>query len=147
MKVKFSNSFTDLTVISYGSLFRPVHTFTPSFSKTCLIVSTHHTKSRDSAVGIATGWSSSPGSFKNFHFSNSSRLALGSTQPRTQWVPEVKWPGHETDHSPLAIAEVNENESIFQLPHMSSWCSAWLIKHGDNFTLPITLSSPNCAFF
>jgi hypothetical protein len=44
--------------------------------------------SRDSSVGIATGYglddqggeSSSPGRVKNFHFSISSRPALGSTQ-------------------------------------------------------------------
>jgi hypothetical protein len=66
--------------------------------------------SRDSAVGIATGygldeqgvWSSSGG--KNFHFSISSRPALGPTQPPIQWVPGalssgVKGPGREADHS------------------------------------------------
>jgi hypothetical protein len=45
--------------------------------------------SRDSSVGIATGYdvddqgdgSSSPGRVKNFHLSISSRPALGSTQP------------------------------------------------------------------
>jgi hypothetical protein len=44
---------------------------------------------RDSSVGIATGYglddrgggSSSPGRVKMFHFSISSRPALGSTQP------------------------------------------------------------------
>jgi hypothetical protein len=52
--------------------------------------------SRDSSVGIATGYglddqggggSSSPGRVKNFHFSISSRLALGSTQAPIKWVP------------------------------------------------------------
>jgi hypothetical protein len=51
--------------------------------------------SRDSSVGIATsyglddqgGGSSSPGRVKNFHFSISSRPALGSTQPPIKWVP------------------------------------------------------------
>jgi hypothetical protein len=46
-------------------------------------------------VGIATGYeldeqgggSSSPGRVKNFHFSISSRPALGSTQPPIKWVP------------------------------------------------------------
>jgi hypothetical protein len=51
---------------------------------------------RDSSVGIATGYglddqegggSSSPGKVKNFHFSISSRPALGSTQPPIKWVP------------------------------------------------------------
>jgi hypothetical protein len=38
---------------------------------------------------------------------------LGSTQPAIQWVPGalssgVKLPDHETDHSPLASAEVKK---------------------------------------
>jgi hypothetical protein len=40
---------------------------------------------------LATGWttrgSGSPGRVKNFHFSISSRPALGSTQPPIKWVP------------------------------------------------------------
>jgi hypothetical protein len=51
--------------------------------------------SRDSSVGIATGYgldgqgggSSSPGRVNNFHLSISSRPALGSTQPPIKWVP------------------------------------------------------------
>jgi hypothetical protein len=65
------------------------------------------TKSRDSIVGIATGYgldnrgvgSSNPGRVKNFLFSMSSRPALGPTQHPIQWVPGVKWPGCEADHS------------------------------------------------
>jgi hypothetical protein len=39
------------------------------------------------------------------------KLALGSTQPPIQWVLgahslEIKWPGHEADHSPSTSAEV-----------------------------------------
>jgi hypothetical protein len=51
--------------------------------------------SRDSSVGIATGYgldgqgdgSLSPSRVKHFHFSISSRPALGSTQPPIKWVP------------------------------------------------------------
>jgi hypothetical protein len=78
--------------------------------------------SRDSSVGIATGYglddqggggSSSPVRVKNFHFSISSRLALGSTQPPIKWVPGssspgVKRQGREADHSPPTSAEVKE---------------------------------------
>jgi hypothetical protein len=55
---------------------------------------------RDSSVGTATGYGlddhgggggggggSSPGRVKNFHFSISSRPALGYTQPPIKWVP------------------------------------------------------------
>jgi hypothetical protein len=71
-------------------------------------------ESRDSAVGIATGYgSSSPGRIKNFLFSTSSRPALKPTQPPIQWVPEalslgVKRSGREVDHSPPTSAEVKK---------------------------------------
>jgi hypothetical protein len=66
-----------------------------------------------SVVCIARGRSSSPGRFKNFLFSMSSRPALGSTQPPIQCVPgtlslKVKRPVRESDHSPPASAEVNK---------------------------------------
>jgi hypothetical protein len=44
----------------------------------------------------------------NFLFSTSSRPALGSTQRPIQWVPEVKRPGREVDHSPPTSAEVTK---------------------------------------
>jgi hypothetical protein len=77
--------------------------------------------SRVSVVGIATGcgagrptgWSSSPGGGKNFHFSSSSRPALGSTQPPIQWVPRPLSPGvtrprREANRSPPTGAEVKK---------------------------------------
>jgi hypothetical protein len=62
-------------------------------------------------AGRSRGRSSSPGRVKNFLYSMSSRLALGSTQPPIQWgpgvlSPGVKRPGREADHSPAASAEV-----------------------------------------
>jgi hypothetical protein len=78
----------------------------------CLRFETHG--SRDSVVGIATGyWSSSPGGVKNFLFSTSSRPALGPTQPLIQWItgslsPEAKLPGCEVDHSLPTSAEVQK---------------------------------------
>jgi hypothetical protein len=73
-------------------------------------------RSRDSAVGIETGYGlndqgvgvKSPGAGKNFHFSMSSKPALGPTQPPIQWVPGVKRPGREADHSPPTSAEVKK---------------------------------------
>jgi hypothetical protein len=50
-------------------------------------------KGRNSSVGIATGYgmddqgSLSPGGGKKFHFSMSSRPAVGPTQSPIQWVP------------------------------------------------------------
>jgi hypothetical protein len=59
------------------------------------------------------GRSSSPGGGKNFHFSVSSRRALGPTQPPILWVPGALSPGvkrnvREADHSPPNSAEVKE---------------------------------------
>jgi hypothetical protein len=78
-------------------------------------------RSRDSVVSIATGYglvdpcggSPSPGRVKHFFFSTSSIPALGFTKTHTQLVPrhsfpEVKRPWRETDHSPLASAEVKK---------------------------------------
>jgi hypothetical protein len=77
-------------------------------------------RSRDSAVGIATGYGlEDRGSEfetrwgKNFHFSTSSRPALGPTQPPIQWIsealsPGIKRPGREDDHSPPTSAEVKK---------------------------------------
>jgi hypothetical protein len=68
--------------------------------------------SRDSSVGIATGYGlgggSSPGRVEYFHFSISSRPALGSTQPPIKWVPGLKRQGREADHSPPTSAEVKK---------------------------------------
>jgi hypothetical protein len=72
-------------------------------------------------VGIATGYGlddgevgvPSSGVGKHFHFSTSSRPALGFTQPPIQGVPrdisrEVKRQGREADQSPPARAEVKK---------------------------------------
>jgi hypothetical protein len=77
--------------------------------------------SRDSAVSIATGYwlddrvvgVPSPGGIKNFHFSVSFRLALGSTQPSIQWIPAalspgVKPSGREAGHLPPTSAEAQK---------------------------------------
>jgi hypothetical protein len=64
-------------------------------------------------AGRPRGRSSSPGKFKNFLFSTSSRLAVGPTQPPLQCVPGalspgIKWQGREADHSPPASAKVKK---------------------------------------
>jgi hypothetical protein len=61
-------------------------------------------------AGRPRGRRSSLGGVKNFHFSVSSRPALGPTQPPIQWTPGalslgVKRPGCEADHLPPTSAE------------------------------------------
>jgi hypothetical protein len=51
--------------------------------------------SRDSSVGIATGYRLDDRGVKNFYFT-ASRPALGSTQPPIQWVPGSKAVGRPT---------------------------------------------------
>jgi hypothetical protein len=73
-------------------------------------------QSRDSSVGVATGYgldgrSSSPNGGMIFVLSMS-RPVLGPTQPPIQWVPGVLSPrvkrlGREADPSPPTTAEVN----------------------------------------
>jgi hypothetical protein len=62
-----------------------------------------YTRSRDSdwlRAERPRGRSSSPGSVKHSVYSTASRPATGPTQPPVQWVPGVKLPGREADHSP-----------------------------------------------
>jgi hypothetical protein len=96
-------------------------------------------ESRDSAVGIATGYGldgrgigvPSPGRGKISLFSTSSRPVPGPTEASTQWVPGdispgVKRPGRKADHSPPSSAEVKKGGARPSPPphHMSSWYSA-----------------------
>jgi hypothetical protein len=74
-----------------------------------------HLEVSDSSVGIATSYGLDDRGagvrvlVGSRIFSTSSTPALGSTQPPIQWVPRVispgvKWPGRETEHSPLTSA-------------------------------------------
>jgi hypothetical protein len=91
-----------------------------------------YSKSRDSSVGIATGYGLddrgvgilSPGRGKNFLFSTLSRLALGPTQSPIQWVPGIISPG---------VKRLGR-ESVYPPPHTPSWSSTSLAEHRDNFT-------------
>jgi hypothetical protein len=83
------------------------------------------------------GGNSSPGRGKNFHYSMSSRLTLGPTQPPMQRVPmafstRVKRPGREA-HLQL-MPRSRKYGSIHPLPHTSSWRSDYFLKHRDDFT-------------
>jgi hypothetical protein len=55
--------------------------------------------------------------------------------------PGVKRSGRGADHSPPASAEVKKMWIYTSTPHMPSWCSAYLVKCRDNFTLE------NCLIF
>jgi hypothetical protein len=66
-------------------------------------------------------------------FSIASRPALGLTQPPIQWVPGVKRPGSEADHSPPSSIKMKNGGAVLPLPRVSSWHSAKLIKHRNNF--------------
>jgi hypothetical protein len=73
--------------------------------------------------------------------STSSSPALGPAQSRIQWVPgsvslEVKRQGREAGHSFPSSAEVKNGGATPPLPQMSSWHSACLIKHRNNFSYP-----------
>jgi hypothetical protein len=68
-----------------------------------------------------------------------STLALGPTQPLSQWVlgslsQGVELPGCEADHSPPSSAEVKNGGAIPPLSDTSLWRGACLVKHRDNFT-------------
>jgi hypothetical protein len=79
----------------------------------------HHSGSRDSVVGIATGYGLDDRGVRfrvpvgSRIFSTSSRPALGPTQPPIQYAPgtlstAVKRQRREADHSPPASAEVKK---------------------------------------
>jgi hypothetical protein len=91
-------------------------------------------KSRDSSVGIATGYRLEIGvlgfDFKRelgiFLFTTASRPALGPTQPPIQWVPGsfpgVKRPRREADHSSPSSAEVKNAWTYTSTPPIRLHC-------------------------
>jgi hypothetical protein len=75
--------------------------------------------------------------WQDFLFFAASIPALRLNHPPIQWVPwaispGLKKPGCEADHSPPSSAEVKNGGAIPPLPCMTSWHSAYLIKHRDN---------------
>jgi hypothetical protein len=95
-------------------------------------------------VGIATrlraGFDSRQG-LRIFLSATASRPALGPIQPPVQWVPAVKRPRREADHSFPSSAEVKNACSLTHLLKyvLMAWC---LVKHRRDFTssLPLPLS-------
>jgi hypothetical protein len=64
-------------------------------------------------------WGSIPDRSKSILFSIAHRLALRPTHPSIHWVLgtlslEVKWSGHEGNHSPLSNVEVNPFNTMYR---------------------------------
>jgi hypothetical protein len=82
--------------------------------------------SRDSSVGIATGYElngldSIPGKGKIlFSLSTEFTPALDLIQPPIQWLSGVKRLGPEAEYSPPSSAEVKNGGAIPPLSHVSS---------------------------
>jgi hypothetical protein len=94
----------------YGEIFTHRVGSTGAMSRRTifLIIIIINNRTRDSSVGIATGYGledqgSNPGRSKIFLFSTAPRPALRHTQLHMQWVPGaftlvIKRPGREADH-------------------------------------------------
>jgi hypothetical protein len=67
--------------------------FTPKFNRTFPTAEPGSRHGNWLQTGRPRGRNSSPGKVKNFHFSTSSRPALGPTQPPVQWVLRASFPG------------------------------------------------------
>jgi hypothetical protein len=123
--LKMKAMFTSETAVTLSITTRCINPKT-EFNTSNRILS----RSRDSSVGIATGYglggrSSIPYRGKIFMFSTASRPALGPTQPSIQWVSEaisteVRRQEHETDGSFPSSAEVKTGGAIPSLPNTSS---------------------------
>jgi hypothetical protein len=91
-------------------------------------ISVDNIKSRDSSVGIATGYVLND-QYSGFRFPTGKRLGIFffSTAFRPAWGPPIflsnghreflsrglKRPGHETDHSPSSSAEIKERVELY----------------------------------
>jgi hypothetical protein len=89
--------------------------------------------SRSVSIGLEDR-SSIPGRGRNFVFDTVSRPTLRPTQPPNQWVPGVRRPEREGDHSHPSSAEVKIKRNYTSTPPyvFTAWYSA---KPKDNFTL------------
>jgi hypothetical protein len=113
----------------------------------CFLIEDGDNCSRDSAVGIATGYGlddrqvtlPSPCKVKNFRLSMSSRPAprvhpTSYPMGTGDSFPGVKRPGRDAGHHLYLVPRSRKSGSIHPLPHTSLWRNASLVKHRDNFS-------------
>jgi hypothetical protein len=112
--------------------------------------------SRDRAISIATGYGLHDREV-GVRVPVKSRIVSSPHRPHSLWglsslLPYryreggdlslwLQWPGSEADHSPTASAEIKITWICTSTPHVSLCCSAYLVKHGDNFTFTFTFST------
>jgi hypothetical protein len=120
----------------YSCVFRNV-----VLLKNCLTITrTTLLSSRDSAVGIATGYGLDDRDVR-VRVPVESRIFSSPRRPDRLWgppnllsngyqrlFPGGKSAGCEADHSPSASAEVKKYGSLHPLPHTPSWCSAGIAQ-------------------
>jgi hypothetical protein len=94
--------------------------------------------SRDSSVGIATGYGLDDrgvGVESKFFFSPHRPDRLwGLLKSPIQWVPGVKRPGREADHSAQTSAEVEKMWIYTSTSPYAFMAYCLLVKHRDNIT-------------
>jgi hypothetical protein len=99
-------------------------------------------RSRDSSVVIATGWTawgSIPGKSKRFYFLHNVQTDFGAhPTSNTMGTGELNRPESEADHSFLSNAEVKKVGAMPPLPHTLSWLGFYLTKLRDNSNLPMS---------
>jgi hypothetical protein len=118
-----TSPFAHYTTHGTSAQLRELERQNLSFRKTTGIV-----WSRDSSVGIATGYGAGRVPVESRIFFLSSKQVLEPTQPPIQWVPGalslgVKRQRREADRSPPAIAEVKKMWIYTSTPPKASWRS------------------------
>jgi hypothetical protein len=102
----------------------------------------HTSWSRDSSVGIATGYGLEDRGFYSRQaqevvlYPTASRPALGPIQPSVQWE-KMAFSRSEADQSPPSSAKVKNGGAIPPFSHTSLWPIAKLIMHRDIFAFYI----------
>jgi hypothetical protein len=112
---------------------------------------------QDSSFGIATDYMlddrySISGRGKIFLLSVASTLALGSTEPHMQWVPEALSPGgkaagRETNHLPPLSAEVRKGGTIPPLTSLHGKALKYIIKYRDKFIFFLNMFESSMKVF